>query len=342
MIYKAGFQAILVFLSAILVSVSIPSTFVTAASACDGGDFKAPNWNKTVERQARVPWSINYDFFEEPRRGEPEPAIAEPSSSGNWNNSPEEPWMTWNSGLELSYLKDDFQTTMLVSEDSVGVLKLNLDYQRRTTFCVTVESYNESISPEVDVYLLTSNQYERYSSAYDIAHGAWGLKESGDDDDPINEVPPEWRSFSFVGWNSFRDAHEYENVKQVTFSVSLDSPEISSSIFGGNQVQHFHLVLDNTNNSHTSDALPETTIAAYISVVSEERSTVLPPWTVSIACCGMVLGLFAVPILLNKKYMNFGVSLVQTGSQIQSEMIPSLEQNSTISTQEESKRREDL
>ena len=50
----------------------------------------------------------------------------------------------------------------------------------------------------------------------------------------------------------------------------------------------------------------------------------------------------AVPILLNKKYMNFGVSLVQTGSQIQSEMIPSLEQNSTISTQEESKRREDL
>ncbi len=342
MIYKAGFQAILVFLSAILVSVSIPSTFVSAASACDGGDFKAPNWNKTVERQARVPWSINYDFFEEPRRGEPEPAIAEPTSSGNWNNSPEEPWMTWNSGLELSYLKDDFQTTMLVSEDSVGVLKLNLDYQRRTTFCVTVESYNESISPEVDVYLLTSNQYERYSSAYDIAHGAWGLIEDRRDDDPINEVPPEWRSFSFVGWNSFRDAHEYENVKQVTFSVSLDSPEISSSIFGGNQVQHFHLVVDNTNNSHTSDALPETTIAAYISVVSEERSTVLPPWTVSIACCGMVLGLFAVPILLNKKYMNFGVSLVQTGSQIQSEMIPSLEQNSTISTQEESKRREDL
>jgi len=50
----------------------------------------------------------------------------------------------------------------------------------------------------------------------------------------------------------------------------------------------------------------------------------------------MVLGLFAIPIFLNKKYMNFGVSLVQTGSQIQSEMIPSLEQKRTVSTQEES------
>ena len=36
--------------------------------------------------------------------------------------------------------------------------------------------------------------------------------------------------------------------------------------------------------------------------------------------------------------MNSGVSLVQSGSQIQKEMIPSLEQNQEINTQEESKR----
>ncbi len=345
MTYKAGFQSILIFLSAIFVSISLPSDVVTANSSCDGGDFQSPDWNRTVERQAKVPWAINYNFFNEPMGGAPEPAIAEEdySSSGWNNNSPEEQWMIWDTGRDLSLLRTDFQTTMLVSEDAIGALKLNLDSQQRTTFCITVESYNESISPEVDVYLLTTNQFDNYVAAYDVAHGAWGWDEDRRDDDrrdddSLNEIPPEWRSFSVTGWNSFRDSHDYENVKSVSFSVSLDSQEISSSIFGGVQYQHFHLVIDNTNNSRIDDSLPETTVAAYISVVTDERTTILPPWTVSITCCGMILGLFAIPILLNKKYMNHGVSLVNADSQIGSGLVPSLEQEAPEpNIQEESK-----
>ena len=328
MTYKAGFQSILIFLSAIFVSISLPSDVVTANSSCDGGDFQSPDWNKTVERQAKVPWAINYNFFNEPMGGAPEPAIAEEdySSSGWNNNSPEEQWMIWDTGRDLSLLRTDFQTTMLVSEDAVGALKLNLDYQQRTTFCITVESYNESITPDVDVYLLTTNQYDRYTSSYDVAHGAWDWDNDRRDDDSLNEIPPEWRGFTVNGWNSFRDSHDYEKVNSVSFSVSLDSPEIASSIFGGVQYQHFHLVIDNTNNSRIDDSLPETTIAAYITVVTDERTTILPPWTVSVTCCGMVLGLFAIPILLNKKYMNHGVSLVSADSQIPGGLVPSLEQ----------------
>ena len=74
-------------------------------------------------------------------------------------------------------------------------------------------------------------------------------------DRELQDIPVEWRSFRILGWNSFRDSHQYENVNQVTFSVSLDSPEVTTSIFGGTEIQHFYLVIDNTNNSHADDAL---------------------------------------------------------------------------------------
>ena len=161
-------------------------------------------------------------------------------------------------------------------------------------------------------------------------------------DDQLGEIPPEWRSFTVAGWTSFRDSHDYENVKQTSFSVILDTPEISTSLFGSTETQYFHLVIDNTNNSRDNDAVPVDTIAAYISIVSDERTTILPPWTVSLVCCALSIGLFAVPVILNKKYMSYGVSLVGKSTQIEKQLVPTMEQNQqSISTQEESTHLED-
>ena len=68
-------------------------------------------------------------------------------------------------------------------------------------------------------------------------------------------------NFTVVGWHSFRDSHQYENVDEVSFSISLDGPEISSGLFGDSTNQYFNIVVDNANNSHGNDAVPETMIA---------------------------------------------------------------------------------
>ena len=94
---------------------------------------------------------------------------------------------------------------------------------------------------------------------------------------------------------------------EVSFSISLDGPEMSSSLFGETTNQYFNIVVDNTNNSHSNDAVPETSIAAYVSVVSEPRSTVLPNWTVSLVCCGLMMAILAVPLIMNRRYMSSGL-----------------------------------
>jgi hypothetical protein len=98
-------------------------------------------------------------------------------------------------------------------------------------------------------------------------------------------------------------------------------------LFGDDSKQYFNIVIDNTNNSHSGDALPETTIAAYVSIVSEPRSTILPNWTVSLVCCGMMMGVLAVPLIMNKRYMKSGLSLTLENQQLQKGLVPSLEQN---------------
>jgi hypothetical protein len=171
---------------------------------------------------------------------------------------------------------------------------------------------------------MTDTQYDRYTAAYDVEHGAWGGRSY---EAELSEISPEWRSFNIAGWQTFRDSHQYENIKEVSFSVSLDGPEISSGLFGGDSKQYFNIVIDNTNNSHSGDALPETTIAAYVSVVSEERSTILPNWTVSLVCCGLMIATMVIPILMNKRYMEAGLSLTSENQQLDKGLVPSLEQS---------------
>ena len=322
-------SVLVLFLLPMLVTTNIsPVGQVSADSSCDNGDFVTPKWNRTVERLAKVPvifdpYADEDDEYE--RRGRRNSDKSDYEYDFDNYDGPEEDWMTWEPNNDLRLLREDFQTMMLIGNDAVGALRINLDHERRTTICVTVETTNESFDPSADVYLMTTSQYDRYSTAYDISHGAWGLKEDRDDDDPTSDVPPEWRSFTVVGWHSFRDSHQYENVKEVSFSISLDGPEASSSLFGETTNQYFNIVVDNTNNSHQYDAVPETTIAAYVSVVSEPRSTILPNWTVSLVCCGLMMGLMAVPLIMNKRYMSAGLSLTSENQQLQKGLVPTLE-----------------
>jgi hypothetical protein len=305
-----------------------PVVQVTAASSCDGGDIGVPNWNRTVERLAKIPTVFNYDseYYDEGRRNNRQ--NDEPPTDSVEYDGPEETWMTWEPGNSLGLLRDDFQTIMLVGEDAVGTLRVNLDHERRTTICVTIETTNNSYDPSADVYLMTNSQYDRYTASYDMSHGAWGSWGGGGDagSEDLSEIPPEWRSFNVAGWHTFRDSHQYEDVTEVSFALSLDGPEISSGLFGGESKQYFNIVIDNTNNSHRDDALPETTIAAYVSVVSEERSTILPNWTVSLVCCGLMMATLVAPLIMNKRYMGAGLSLTTENQQVGHGLVPSLEQ----------------
>ena len=307
-----------------------PVEEASAESNCDNGDFVTPVWNTTVERLAKIPAIHDPNESDDDDRGRKARKNKDRDDyEYDFDNydGPEEEWMTWEPNNELSLLRDDFQSQMLIGNDSIGVLRVNLDHERRTTICVTIETTNNSYDPSADVYLMTTSQYDRYSTSYDIAHGAWGLKEHRDDDDPTSDVPPEWRSFTVAGWHSFRDSHQYENIKEVSFSISLDGPEISSGLFGDSANQYFNIVIYNTNNSHQNDAVPETMIVAYVSVVSEPRTTILPNWTVSLVCCGLMIGVLVVPLIMNKRYMNAGLSLTSENQQLEKGLVPSLEQD---------------
>ena len=304
---------------------SSPVSNVSANSNCDNGNFEQVEWNRSVERLAKIPnvFDLDNDYSDD-RRGKKgdRDNNAEVTTTDEYEG-PEENWMTWEPDNELSLLRKDFSETLQIGNDAVGTLRVNLDHERRTTICVTIDSLNQSVNPKADVYLMTDTQYDRYTAAYDVAHGAWSWDK--DDDDPTNEVSPEWRSFTVVGWHSYRDVHQYEDIRQVSFSISLDGPEVSSGLFGESSKQYFNIVIDNTNNSHTNDAVPITEITATVTVVSVERGTVLPNWTVSLVCCGTMIATVFIPIVMNKKYMDSGLSLVSEDQQIEKGLVPTLE-----------------
>ena len=326
---KTAMTVIFLFmLPMLMISDVSPVGKVSADSNCDNGDLLEPKWNQTVERLAKIPnmYVTEFEYENKGRRDRNQQDNIEPTNFEDYDG-PEEEWMTWEPDNDLRLLREDFQTSMDIGNNAIGALRVNLDYERRTTICVTIQTTNNSFDPLADVYLMTTSQYDRYTTAYDISNGYYWLKEDRDDDDPTSDVPPEWRSFTVVGWHSFRDSHQYENVKDVSFSISLDGPEMSSSLFGETTNQYFNIVVDNTNNSHSNDAVPETTIAAYVSVVSEPRSTILPNWTVSLVCCGLMLAVLAVPLIMNKRYMSSGLGLTQENQQLEKGLVPTLEQD---------------
>ena len=313
-----------------------PIDYAKAAERCEGDFVESIPWNKTIERFSKTPDSVNWgdyyyegDYYEEDsrkNRGNEGPDTGESNEVGTEYDGPEERWQLSEPYNDLRMLNTDIQTSYLVGNGSVGVIRINLDHAMKTTICVsftTPKSEGGYDDYSGDVYLLTSTQWDRYSQTYNSLNGGYSWDGGGD----TWELSPEWRSFDITGWSSYRDSHQYEQVQDVRFSVSLDGPEQYSGLFGDSSSEYFHILLDNTNNSHRNDANPDGSLmVADVSIITEERSTILPTWSVALVCMGFMIGTLAIPMVMNKRYMSTGLTLVQTKEEGQAGLIPTLEQ----------------
>lgn len=313
-----------------LISSGSPLQFEAQAATNCAGDIQPIVWNETVERQALVPFSDYGGWEFDEMSGGGEMAMDEPEKElGNDVDPalhPEESWMynpMWPLPV-LEPLSTDHYTTLLVGNDSAGVLRFNLSSQHRTTFCISLQTVagNTSAPAVADVYLLTTSQYEMYEESYRSNHFYTWME---DFEEVLSDLSPEWRSFNPAGWNTYRDVHQYENTDEVTFSVSLDGPEVYDSLFDLDSYQDFYLVIDTWDNSHDRDAESlDEVVVADVTVITEERTFVLPPWTVPLLFFAMMAALVTVPFILNSRYMNAGSD--GGGSDATMETVPMLEQ----------------
>lgn len=312
----------------LLVGLSSPlSMQVQAAESC-AGDTTPIRWNETAQRLALVPfyngnWWNDWDdmYYEDDNSGEKDGGKDQDApDSPTYDLNPEEPWM-YESWMKprLDPLEENHYTTMLIGNDSVGALRVNLSADYRTTVCITLQDMN--LNPvNGDVYLLTSEEYSSYTQSYHSQHDPANY-DYGDFEESLSNIPPEWRSFNFLGWKSYRDSHEYEQTSEVNFALNLDGPEIYSSLFTGTTWEDFYIVIDTWDNVHDSDEeSPNTIVAADITIITTERSFILPPFTVSLVFLVVLLGTLAIPFILNAKYMKAGLV-----SEVPQHIVPSLD-----------------
>ena len=325
---KAYFLTILLLVPVLSLGISGPTLVLPAqaANAC-AGDKSPVVWNETAQRLALVPHysptSYWYDdfYYEDDFEGGREPA-SEPGQEEN-PLSPEEKWMYQSrSRPKLTPLTDSFHTTMLVGNGSAGVLRLNFTTSQRMTICVTLQAVDggELSDTQGDVYLMTTSQYDKYVQSYDAKHGGYGW---WDVEEALSDIPPEWRSFNTLAWSTFRDSHQYENVDDISFSLSLDSDQKYNSLLDGGVVwEDFYVVVDTWDNVHDDDAgAPNSIVAADVSVVTTPRSVLLPTWTVSLVFLAMIAGLVLTPFIINSRYNKAGL-----GEAMPDVLVPMLEQ----------------
>ena len=328
----------------ILATLASPNANVVqpaqAASACEG-EVDTPNWNKSAQRLALVPHASGGGmyFFDEPyyEEDEKQDDSSNQEISGDWSPElhPEENWMynpTWPLPT-LEPLTNGQYAVMEIGNDSAGVLRLNLSSTHRTTFCISLyEMVENATTPaNADVYLMTTSQYNSYEEVYRMMHGGWWYWDAfqDDGDDLLSDIPPEWRSFNPIGWQTYRDVHQYERTQEATFSISMDGPEVYNSLFGGAEWQDFYLVIDAWDNTNDGDeGASNSVLVADITVIPTERTALLPPWTVPLTLFVVLAAVVIIPVLLNKRYMMAGLD--QTGNQ-EFTSVPVLEQQSTQS-----------
>ena len=313
---RVGSITLTLLLPMLFVILSSPvSMHVQAADSC-AGDTSPVRWNETAQRMALVPfyngnWWSEWDdmYYEENREGEDgEEMTQDAPSSPEYPLNPEEDWMyeDWMRP-QLEPLEENHYTTMLIGNDSVGILRVNLSADYRTTVCIRLQDMNLN-TVEGDIYLLTDEEYQRYAQSYQAAHEENYYSGFNEIEQSLSNIPPEWRSFNFLGWKSYRDSHEYEQTSEANFALNLDGPEIYSSFFTGTEWQDFYIVIDTWDNVHDSDAdAPNTIVAADVTIITTERSFILPPFTVSLVFFVVLLGTLSIPFILNAKYMKAGL-----------------------------------
>ena len=334
------FVVTLIFLSPLMINLDNHSIagYASASDSCSG-DIDPIMWNQTVGRSALVPHYNYYQsyggwLYDDDGKGKGRdhenrefPVVVREPTELN----PEEEWMyeDWDRDDKLSRLTENHHATILVGNDSIGALRVNLSAQHRTTICVTLQSLNESDSDYgVDVYLMTTSEYQRYTELYYSSHSdeqyIFDLAES------LSGIPPEWRSFDFTGWRTYRDAHQYESVQEINFALSLDGPESYTPLFGSEKWEYFYIVIDTCDNNHDNDEeAPGVVTAADITIITTKRSLILPNYTVALVFLILMIGIVIFPFVLNARYMKAG--LVGEEKQQIRDMVPSLENPPEVS-----------
>ena len=322
-----------------LFSVGITTPVGTASAAIDDckGELSQIVENETLSRHAEVPNNNNWWFVEDYEEDGPgKRQSKKQSDEGTYPFdpalSPEEEWMyqTYHSPSPVKTLTTNIATTMQIGNDSVGALRVNLSSEHRTTICVEIQGVvgDTTVPAKADVYLMTTSQYENYEWSYNRMHGdrfeRWFERESISEDEFITEVPPEWAAFDVTGWKTYRDVHAYENTDSVVMSITMDSPEVYSSLFSDMTYQEFFIVVDAWDNSRRGDAgVQNKILVADVAISTVERSVVLPNWTVSIAFFVFFAGIVLTPIIINRRYMDAGLD---PQAEAEKKLMPSLQQ----------------
>ncbi|MAE79145.1 MAG: hypothetical protein CL967_05185 [Euryarchaeota archaeon] len=328
--FRVGSIALTLLLPMFMLAFTSPlSMNAQAADACSG-DTTPVQWNQTAQRLSLVPfyngmwWGSDFYedmYYEEEGKGSNSRTGDAVEPAYNPALSPEESWMYESYFLpRLDPLEENHFTSMLIGNDSVGALRVNLSENYRTTICITLQ--DTELNPvDGDVYLFTTQEYENYVQSYHASHDQnWWYGEEVDE--TLSDIPPEWRSFNFLGWKSYRDSHEYEKTSEVNFALNLDGPEVYTSLFSGADWQDFYIVIDTWDNVHDFDAeSPNAIVAADVTIITTERSLILPPFTVALVFFAVFLTTLIIPFVLNAKYMKAGLSVVMPVESI----VPSLD-----------------
>ncbi len=316
--FRVGSIALTLLLPMFMLAFTSPlSMNAQAADACSG-DTTPVQWNQTAQRLSLVPFYNGMwwgsDFYEDmyyEDEGKDSSSRTSDAVEPVYNPalSPEESWMYESYFLpRLDPLEENHFTSMLIGNDSVGALRVNLSENYRTTICITLQ--DTELNPvDGDVYLFTTQEYENYVQSYHASHDQnWWYGEEVDE--TLSDIPPEWRSFNFLGWKSYRDSHEYEKTSEVNFALNLDGPEVYTSLFSGADWQDFYIVIDTWDNVHDFDAeSPNAIVAADVTIITTERSLILPPFTVALVFFAVFLTTLIIPFVLNAKYMKAGLSV---------------------------------
>ena len=315
-----------------LFSVGITTPVGTASAAIDDckGELSQIVENETLSRHAEVPNNNNWWFLEDYEEDGPgKRQSKKQSDEGTYPFdpalSPEEEWMymSWDRDSRLQRMTYNHHSTMLVGNDSIGALRVNLSEQHRTTICITVQALNETNDDySVDVYLMTTSEFQRYTELYYSSHSEQSFY--ADVSEALSDISPEWRSLDFTGWRSYRDAHQYESVNEINFALNLDGPESYTPLFGSERWQDFYIVIDTWDNNHDNDApAPGVVTAADVTIITTERSFVLPNYTVAIIFLMMIIGMVIFPFILNARYMKAGLDV--SSGPTEPGLVPSLE-----------------
>ena len=239
-----------------LFGVGLTAPIGTASAAIDDckGELSQIVENETISRHAEVPNNNNWWFVEDYEEDGPgKRQSKQKSDEGTYPFdpalSPEEEWMyqNYHSPSPVKTLTTNIATTMQIGNDSVGALRVNLSSEHRTTICVEIQGIvgDTTVPAKADVYLMTTSQYENYEWSYNRMHGdrfeRWFERESISEDEFISEVPPEWAAFDVTGWKTYRDVHAYENTDSVVMSITMDGPEVYSSLFSDMTLSLIHI-----------------------------------------------------------------------------------------------------